>query len=190
MKTGRVEVTVLFIICLYLLNPCDISAYTYLVEEVGVFCVLNEKMNLISGLWNIIPGKNSENASTNATNTILSIAPQGFDLVGANKGFSLCLHLRRTLPFRQDIRILAQQCSSFRAKSGNPYPSEEKDGLKRARPHLMLIMMYCFFTPRDVVVACIYCDCITGAHAWAWIIFINWTTFRTNINNHFVSFSW
>ena len=28
LKTGRVAVTVLFIICPYLLNPCDISAYT------------------------------------------------------------------------------------------------------------------------------------------------------------------
>ena len=167
MKTGRVEVTVLFIICLYLLNPCDISAYTYLVEEVGVFWCAERKNESDIRVVKYHSRKNSENASTNATNTILSIAPQGFDLVGANKGFSLCLHLRRTLPFRQDIRILAQQCSSFRAKSGNPYPSEEKDGLKRARPHLMLIMMYCFFTPRDVVVACIYCNCITGAHAWA-----------------------
>ena len=43
MKTGRVEVTVLFIICLYLLNPCDISAYTYLVEEVGVFWCAERK---------------------------------------------------------------------------------------------------------------------------------------------------
>ena len=37
LKTGLVVVTVLFITCLYLLNPCDISAYTCLVEAVGVF---------------------------------------------------------------------------------------------------------------------------------------------------------
>ena len=37
LKTGLVVVTVLFIICLYLLNTCDISAYTCLVEAVGVF---------------------------------------------------------------------------------------------------------------------------------------------------------
>ena len=37
LKTVLVEVTVVFIICPYLFNPCDISAYTCLVEAVGVF---------------------------------------------------------------------------------------------------------------------------------------------------------
>ena len=57
LQNSRVEAKVLFITCLYLLNPCDISAYTCLVEAVGVFWRAEWKMNLISRLWNIIPGK-------------------------------------------------------------------------------------------------------------------------------------
>ena len=37
LQNSRVEAKVLFITCLYLLNPCDISAYTCLVAAVGVF---------------------------------------------------------------------------------------------------------------------------------------------------------
>ena len=37
LQNSRVEAKVLFITCLYLLNPCDISAYTRLVAAVAVF---------------------------------------------------------------------------------------------------------------------------------------------------------
>ena len=108
LQNSRVEAKVLFITCLYLLNPCDISAYTCLVEAVGVFWRAEWKMNLISRLWNTIPGKFSENASTNATNTVRFIAPQGFDLVGATKAFSPCLYLRRARLIFQNIRVWSQ----------------------------------------------------------------------------------
>ena len=106
-KTSRVEATVLFIIWPYLPDPCDISAYTCLVEAVGVFWRAEWKKESDNKAVKYNSGKISENASTNATNTVRSIAPQCFDLVEATKAFSPCLYLRRARPFRENIRVWA-----------------------------------------------------------------------------------